>query len=121
MHSRLRGAGAASGRGAASFVAETLLRAGRAGAQGPLLVRADSGFYSQKVVDACTRHGARFSITVRLQRQVNMPIAEIPEEAWTPIPYWLEARPTLPRSYPSMPLPTQARLAREHPAGALPA
>jgi hypothetical protein len=90
VHSRLRGGNAASGRGAPSFVVETLLRARRAGARGPLLVRADSGFYSKKVVDACTRHKARFSITVRLQRKVHLAIAEIPAEAWTPIPYWLE-------------------------------
>ena len=28
--------------------------------------------------------------TVRLQRKVHTAIAEIPAEAWTPIPYWLE-------------------------------
>jgi hypothetical protein len=78
IHSRLRGGRAASGRGAASFVAESLLRARRAGARGPLVVRADSGFYDHKVAAACTRHGARFSI------------AAIPEKDWTPIPYWLE-------------------------------
>jgi len=90
IHCRLRGGNANSGRGAASFVNETLLRARRADAQGPLLLRADSGFYSQRVVNACVRHGARFSITVRLNEKLWKAIDSIPEQAWTPIPYWLE-------------------------------
>jgi hypothetical protein len=90
LHGRLRGGSANSGRGAASFVTETVQRVRRAGAQGPLVLRADSGFYSQKVVQACVRHGVRFSITVRLNRKLWKAIGEILEAAWTPIPYWLE-------------------------------
>ena len=90
LHGRLRGGSANSGRGAASFVTETVQRVRRAGAQGPLVLRADSGFYSQKVVGACVRYGVRFSITVRLNRKLWQAIGEIPDAAWTAIPYWLE-------------------------------
>jgi Transposase DDE domain group 1 len=78
IHCRLRGGNANSGRGAASFVNETLLRARGTGAQGPLLLRADSGFYSQKVVNACVRRGVRLS-TVRLNKKLWKAIDSIPE------------------------------------------
>lgn len=90
LHCRLRGGPANSARGAASFLGESLRRTRRAGAEGPLVVRADSGFYNQQVVRTCVRHGARFSIGVRLDRKLWKVIGEIPETAWTPIPYWLE-------------------------------
>ena len=42
LHSRLRGGNAASGKGAASFVAETISRVRHAGARGRLTLRADN-------------------------------------------------------------------------------
>jgi hypothetical protein len=44
LHSRLRGGNAHAGRGAASFLSEAFGRVRSAGAIGPLVVRADSGF-----------------------------------------------------------------------------
>jgi hypothetical protein len=90
LHARLRGGPANSGRGAAHFLGETVIRVRRAGARGPLVMRADSGFCTQKVVATCRRYGARFSITVRLTGNLWKVIGEIPEPAWSPIPYWLE-------------------------------
>jgi hypothetical protein len=90
VHSRLRGGNANSGRGAASFIAESLRRVRRAGATGPLTLRADSGFYSRAVVDACRRARVRFSITVRLQPRLRDAIEAIAEEDWSAIPYWQE-------------------------------
>jgi hypothetical protein len=90
LGSRLREGVANSGRGAASFVTETINRARRAGASGPICLRADSGFYSHKVVDACRKAGVTCSITVKLTKAVHKVIAQIPADAWTPIPYWLE-------------------------------
>ena len=84
LHSRLRGGTAASGRGAGSFLRETLARGRAAGATGPLTVRADAGFYTQAVVAACQAHGARFSITVRQLPALQQVIAAIPEAAWRP-------------------------------------
>jgi hypothetical protein len=90
VHSRLRGGNANSGRGAAGFVTETVNRVRAAGATGPLTLRADSGFYSRKVVDACRRAAVRFSITVKLNKALHKVIAAIPDGAWVPIPYFLD-------------------------------
>ena len=90
VHSRLRGGNANSGRGAAGFVTETINRVHAAGASGPLTLRADSGFYSRKVVDACRKAGVRSSITVKLNKALHKAIAAIADEAWTPIPYFLD-------------------------------
>lgn len=89
-HCRLRGGNAHTSRGAASFLSETFGRVRRAGATGHLVLRADSGFYTHQIVDVCRRAKARFSITVRLQRNVQEAIEAIPEADWTPIPYWQE-------------------------------
>lgn len=90
LHCRLREGRANSGRGAGSFTRQALARLLRAGNCGEVVVRADSGFYSQKVVGACQAHDARFSISIRLQRRHHELIADIAEKQWQPIPYWLE-------------------------------
>ncbi len=90
LHTRLRGGNAASGRGAASFVAETISRVRDAGARGGLTLRADSGFYAGAVVSACRRAGVAFSVTVRKNTAVRRAIDAIPDQAWTPIPYWID-------------------------------
>jgi hypothetical protein len=91
LHTRLRGGNAHSGRGAAGFLTETFGRVRAAGATGPLVLRADSGFYSRTVVDACRRADVRFSITAKLHNGgVKTAIAAIDESAWVPIPYFLD-------------------------------
>ena len=90
VHCRLRGGNANSGRGAKSFLTETFNRLRAAGASGPVALRADSGFYSHNVVDACRHADVRFSITVRLSKALHKAIAAIPDDAWTPIPYFLD-------------------------------
>jgi hypothetical protein len=90
LHTRLRGGNAGSGRGAASFIAETIRRVRDAGATGALTLRADSGFYAGSVVSACHRHNVAFSITARKNTAVQRAISQIPDDAWTPIPYWLD-------------------------------
>jgi hypothetical protein len=90
LHARLRGGSANTARGAASFVGETVSRTREAGATGLLTLRADSGFYSGKVVRTCRRLDVQFSITIRLSRPLHRVIADIPEDAWIPIPYFLD-------------------------------
>jgi hypothetical protein len=90
LHSRLREGRAGACRGAGSFARQALARLGRLDLITEVVVRADSGFYAEKVVAACLAHGARFSISVRLQKSHHELIAAIPEKDWTPIPYWLE-------------------------------
>jgi hypothetical protein len=99
VHSRLRGGNANSGRGAASFLTETFNRVRAAGATGPLTVRADSGFYSGAVAGACRRAGVRFSITVKLNKALHKAIAAIADDAWTPIPYFLDGADVAETSY----------------------
>ena len=52
-------------------------------------MRADSGFYTHAVVAACRALDVRFSVTIRQQPNVRTLIEAIPQEDWTPIPYWL--------------------------------
>jgi hypothetical protein len=87
LHARQRTGRAASGRGAERFVNELAGRVRRAGASGQLTLRADSGFWSAKVIAACKRHRIRFSITVRQTSTVTAAIAAIGEDAWTDIDY----------------------------------
>nr|WP_243407912.1 IS1380 family transposase [Frankia canadensis] len=84
---RLRGGNAGSSRGAASFVAEAITAARQAGATGTLIVRADSAYYSGTFVAACRRAGAHFSVTTSVDEKIHRAIAEIGEDAWTPIRY----------------------------------
>ena len=61
-----------------------------AGARGQLTVRADSGFYTHAVVAVCRRMDVRFSITIRQYKSLHNLIEAIPEDAWTPVPYWVD-------------------------------
>jgi|SRR3990170_3142323 hypothetical protein len=90
LHLRLRGGPSHAGRGAASFVTETVNRARLAGATGELTIRADSGFYNHKVVAACRKAAVRFSITVKFMgKALQQAIAAIPEDHWAPIDYFV--------------------------------
>ena len=53
-------------------------------------MRADSGFYTHAVVAACRKLDVSFSITIRQHASLRNLIEAIPEDAWTPIPYWME-------------------------------
>jgi hypothetical protein len=85
LHARQRTGRAASDRGAERFVNELAGRVRRAGATGQLTLRADSGFWSAKVLAACRRHGIRFSITVGQTKTVAAAIAAIGEATWADI------------------------------------
>ena len=61
-----------------------------AGANGRLTLRADSGFYTYGVVSVCRKMDVRFSITIRQHKSLHNLIEAIPEDAWTPIPYWMD-------------------------------
>ena len=87
---RLREGRANTARGAAHFLRETVARVRHAGATGQLTVRTDSGFYSHTVVAACREMDVRFSITIRQHASLRDLIEAMPEEDWTPIPYWMD-------------------------------
>lgn len=91
VHTRLRGGPSHAGRGAQSFVTETVKRVRAAGAEGEITIRADSGFYNHKVVEACRKANVRFSITVKMMgKALDQTIRAIPGEEWTPIDYFIK-------------------------------
>jgi hypothetical protein len=88
LHLRLRRGSANTMRGAERFVRELARRVRRAGARGPLTLRADSGFWAKRVIGACRAHGIRFSISVRTgDERIAKAIAQIPEGDWQAIDY----------------------------------
>jgi hypothetical protein len=84
---RLRKGSTASPRGAHRLIADALVTAKATGASGLRVLRADSAFYNQAVIAACTRHTTRFSITARQDPAIRAAIAGIDPDAWTPIKY----------------------------------
>ena len=89
--SRLREGRANTARGAAHFLRETVGRVRYGGASGQLTVRADSGLYAHALVAVCREMGVCFSITIRQHKGLRELIEAIPEQDWTPIPYWMDA------------------------------
>ena len=90
LMARLREGRANTARGAAHFLRETVGRVRYAGARGQLTMRADSGFYTHAIVAAGRRMDVRFSITIRQSASLRSLIEAIPEQDWTPIPYWMD-------------------------------
>ena len=90
LMARLREGRANTARGAAHLLRETVGRVRYGGASGQLTVRADSGFYAHAMVAVCREMDVRFSITIRQHVRLRNLIEAIPEEDWTPIPYWME-------------------------------
>ena len=85
VHARLRGG--SSRRGHAHFVTEAVNRTRRAGATGAVTVRADSEFWSYRLIADLDRLGVDWSITLSQYRQVRDAIATIAENDWEPIGY----------------------------------
>jgi len=84
---RLRKGSAGSGKGADSLVAEAIRALREAGVTAMILVRADSAFFSAKLVKAIRAAGAYYSITVANTKTIRAAITAIPETAWKPIKY----------------------------------
>jgi hypothetical protein len=84
---RLRKGAAGSGKGAASLIAEAIRALREAGTTAMVIVRADSAFFSARVIKAIRAGGALFSITVGNTKRIRAAIAQIPETAWRPIKY----------------------------------
>lgn len=84
---RLRGGTASSARGADTLIAEAIGTTRACGASGLLIMRGDSAFYSAKTIAACRRSGACFSVTAKMDPKIKAAIAQIPDNAWTPIKY----------------------------------
>lgn len=87
LFSRIRKGSAGSGRGIVRFIDELVAVVTRAGATGPMTVRADSGFWSWKLIDRLNANNIAWSITVTRHKRVLEAISSIPEEAWVDIDY----------------------------------
>lgn len=85
LHARLRKG--SSQRGVGRFVEELVARVRRAGASGPLVLRADAGFFSYALVDTLNRLGVSWSITVIINPRIRACIEAIDESAWQTIFY----------------------------------
>jgi hypothetical protein len=85
LHARLRKG--SSQRGAKRFVEELVARVRRAGASGPLKLRADAGYYSWELIGTLNRLGVAWSITVIQNPSIRRAIAAIDESDWIDIVY----------------------------------
>jgi hypothetical protein len=84
---RLRKGSAGSGKGAASLLREALATVRAMGITAQIVVRADSAYFSHKVVAACRTAGARFSLAVAVTKTIRTAIETMSADAWTPIRY----------------------------------
>jgi hypothetical protein len=82
LHIRARKGSANTSRGALRFVEELIARVQRAGASGPKMLRADSGFWNGKIMARLQSAGWTYSIGVRQQKHITAAIAAIPEPDW---------------------------------------
>ena len=80
-----RGAGVAGRRGHRHHQGRP--RRPPAAMPGEIVLRADSAFYSRKVIAAARRAGVRFSVTIRVDKKVRAAIEAIPADAWVEIKY----------------------------------
>jgi len=87
LHARLRKGAANTQRGAVRFVEELVARVHRAGANGELIMRFDSGFWSNRTIATLERLGVGFTMGVRMITSVVSAVSAIDESAWTPIVY----------------------------------
>jgi hypothetical protein len=85
LHIRLRTGSANSQKGMLRFTEELIARVARAGAEGVKLLRADSGFWNNKVFKRLERAGWQYSIGVRMQKGISETVEAIEETAWQPI------------------------------------
>lgn len=85
---QLRRGAAHSVKGADKLIADALAAHRRLpGQKAPVVLRADSVYYSAKVAKAARTGGAQLSVTVRMNAAVKKAIAQIPDNAWEPIKY----------------------------------
>lgn len=88
LHARLRKGSANTARGTKRFIEELIARVRRAGAAGEIVVRFDSGFWSNATIAVLGRLDVRYTMGVRTNNAaVARAIAAIEERAWVDIDY----------------------------------
>ncbi|HSH59817.1 MAG TPA: IS1380 family transposase [Acidimicrobiales bacterium] len=88
LHARMRKGSANTARGARRFIDEVVARVRRAGAAGEIVMRFDSGFWSNDTIATLGRLDVRYTMAVRTNTKgPDAAIAAIAEEAWVDIDY----------------------------------
>jgi len=88
LHARMRKGSANTARGARRFIDELVARVRRAGANGELVMRFDSGFWSNETITRLGRLNVRYTMAVRTNTPtIAAAIAGIDEGAWVEIDY----------------------------------
>ncbi len=88
LHARMRKGSANTSRGARRFLEEVIARVRRAGASGEVVVRVDSGFWSNDTIKTLRRLDVRYTMAVRTgHASVAAAIATIDEDDWVDIDY----------------------------------
>ena len=87
LHVRMRKGQANTQRGAVRFVEELVARVRRAGATGELIMRFDSGFWSNTTITTLERLEVGYTMGVRMVKSVLTAVDGIDELAWSPIEY----------------------------------
>jgi hypothetical protein len=90
LHVRMRKGSANTQRGTKRFIEEPVARLRRAGATGELVMRFDSGFWSNATIATLGRLGIGYTMGIRMVKSVVTAISAIGEESWTPIDYSLD-------------------------------
>ncbi|MHB1732254.1 MAG: IS1380 family transposase [Ferrimicrobium acidiphilum] len=88
LHSRMRKGSANTQRGTKRFVQELIPRCRRAGANGKITIRFDSGYQSEATLKELERLGVSYTMAVHANAKGIRSLAEdIDSESWTPIDY----------------------------------
>ncbi|MDP8908800.1 MAG: IS1380 family transposase [Chloroflexota bacterium] len=88
LHARMRKGSANTARGARRFLDELIARVRRAGAAGEIVVRVDSGFWSNDTIATLGRLNVRYTMAVRTNtKAVAAAIAGIDDGDWRDIDY----------------------------------
>lgn len=88
LHARMRKGSANTARGARRFIDELVARVRRAGAAGEIVMRFDSGFWSNDTIAALGRLDVRYTMAVRTgHKPLAAAIAAIDEDHWVDIAY----------------------------------
>jgi hypothetical protein len=90
LHVRMRKGSANTQRGAKRFIEELVARLRRAGATGELIMRFDSGFWSNATIATLSRLDVGYTMGVRMVKSVVTAVSAIDEESWTPIDYTMD-------------------------------
>jgi hypothetical protein len=87
LHARMRRGKANTQRGAVVFIQELVSRVRRAGATGQILMRFDSGFWSNKTIATLERLDVGYTMGVKMTKPIRDAVSSIEESAWISIDY----------------------------------